>query len=492
MRQRHVGLFIALAVMLVMSALPALAHDPGTLEGDSDRLKGRTYTGVLHDDVSPGGVPYEAMSDIRCEDGMAGIFPCHKVDLASFTPLPDLEATFINDVWGWTDPDTGMQLAIAGTFEGTAFVDVTDGINPVYLGTLPTPTDPDDFGNIWGDIRVYGNTAYVVSEALDFSTFDPSSDELEGFGIQVVDLTQFRGATGPITVAEANRLEDITQAHNVALNEDSGRLYVVGSVLGLDNDCALPGIGFLPVINGSGGAIIYDVATDPLNPVLLGCLDEVAYNHDIQCVTYHGPDTRFTGSEICIGSNESHVAIYDATDAANPVVLARVEYLDLPFFDPERGVPNYYTHQGWLSEDHAYFFLGDELDEYFGPAEERTTYLWDMADLENPEVIGVHTDGNTSIDHNMFVHDNLLYQSNYSSGLWIYDTWKVEQGRMTARGYFDIFPANDVTDFFGTWGNYPYFGDGKVVVTSSDEGLFVLQSRAKSAASNNGRRMGGR
>lgn len=98
MKQRHVGLFVALAVMLVMSAVPAMAHDPGTLGGDSDRLKGRTYDGNLGE-VSPGGVPYEALSDIRCEDGMAGIFPCHKVDLASFMPLPDLEATFINDVW---------------------------------------------------------------------------------------------------------------------------------------------------------------------------------------------------------------------------------------------------------------------------------------------------------------------------------------------------------------------------------------------------------
>lgn len=53
---------------------------------------------------------------------------------------------------------------------------------------------------------------------------------------------------------------------------------------------------------------------------------------------------------------------------------------------------------------------------------------------------------------------------------------------MKMLGYFDIFPADDRTDFFGTWGNYPYFGDGKVVVTSSDEGIFVLQSRAKSSA----------
>lgn len=491
MTKQRVVLMTAVALLMAVSAVPASAHDPGGFGDEGDSLKGRTYTGVL-EVVSPGGVPYEALSDVRCEDGMAGIFPCHKVDLASFIPLPDLEATFLNDVWGWTDPETGMQVAIAGTFEGTAFVDVTEGTAPVYLGTLPTPTDPNDIGNIWGDIRVYENTAYIVAEALDFSTYDPVSGELDGFGIQIVDLTQFRGATGQIEITEANRLEDVTQAHNVSLNVDSGRLYVAGAYAGLDNDCAIANPGGLPVLNGSGGSIIYDVASDPSNPTLIGCLDDDAYNHDLQCVIYHGPDTDYTDSEICIASNESHVAIYDATDAANPVVLARAEYLDLPFFDPERGVPNYYTHQGWLTEDHGYFFLSDELDEFFGPAEERTTYLWDMSDLEDPEVIGVHTDGNTSIDHNMFVHDNLLYQSNYTSGLWIYDTWKVEQGRMTDRGYFDVFPADDSTDFFGTWGNYPYFGDGKVVVTSSDEGLFVLQARVKSAANDNGKRAGNR
>lgn len=98
-------------------------------------------------------------------------------------------------------------------------------------------------------------------------------------------------------------------------------------------------------------------------------------------------------------------------------MLSTLTYLDVPVFNPDLGVPNYYTHQGWLSEDHQFFFLGDELDEFFGGNDERSTYIWDMSDLDNAELIGVHTDGNTSIDHNMFVHENLLYQSNYTSGL---------------------------------------------------------------------------
>ena len=443
----------------MVSVTTAQAHDPGGLEdGQLTSLKGRSYTGQLGE-VSPGGVPYDALSDVRCEDGMAGIFPCHKVDLASFTPLPDIESTFVNDVWGWEDSDTGMQVAIVGSFEGTAFVDVTDGSNPVYLGTLDTPL-PGNGRNIWGDIRVYEDHAYIGSEAAAFV-----AGELVGFGVQIVDLTQFRGATEAGEVAQAGYIDDVTQSHNLSLNVDTGRLYVAGAFAGLEV-CDVFGGAF----NGSGGSIIYDLTGDPANPVFAGCLDDEQYNHDLQCVTYHGPDADYQGREICVGSNEDNVTIYDATDPQNPVVVDRLEYDTAA-----------YTHQGWLSEDHTYFFLGDELDELFGTVAERTTYIWDFTDLDNAELRGVHSDGNTSIDHNMFVHEGLLYQSNYTSGLWIYDGWKADQGRVRMRGYFDVFPSDDRTDFFGTWGNYPYFGDGKVIVTSSDEGVFVLQSRAKSS-----------
>jgi choice-of-anchor B domain-containing protein len=121
------------------------------------------------------------MADIRCEDGQAGIFPCHKIDLASFVPLTELESIWTNDVWGWTDQQTGHEYALVKKFEGTAFVDITDPYDPLYLGTLPTEV-PGDFGNIWGDLKVYGDHAFIVTEA-------------GGHGLQVFDLTRLRGAT---------------------------------------------------------------------------------------------------------------------------------------------------------------------------------------------------------------------------------------------------------------------------------------------------------
>lgn len=469
-RMRFVLAILGAVSLLAVTATVASAHDP--TGGQAESLKGRLYDGVVQD-PSPGGVPMEAMSDVRCRGGKAGIFPCHKVDLASFTPLVDVGSTFVNDVWGWEDAATGMQVAIVGSMEGTIFMDVTDGTNPVHLGTLASAV-PGVFENLWGDIRVHENTAYIGSEAVDFSDFS-------GAGVQVVDMTQFRGATGPIGISQGTPIDDMTNSHNLSVNTDSGRLYVTGSFIGLRECQVEPHPSNPPFINGTGAAMIYDVDTDPMNPTFMGCLTGDGYTHDLQCVTYHGPDPDHQGSEICVGSNEAALTLYDASDPANPVVLSRQTYLDVPFFDPEAGHPNYYTHQGWLTEDHQYFFLGDELDEFFGGSETRNTYIWDMTDLDNATLLDVNNADNSSIDHNMFVHEGLLYQSNYAAGLVIYDTWKAEQGRMTERGYFDTFPASDITDFYGSWGNYPYFGDGKVIVTSSDEGIFVLDSRAKSS-----------
>ncbi len=332
---------------------------------------------------------------------------------------------------------------------------------------------------------MYNNTAYIGSEAADFDAIFEQG-VLAGFGVQIVDLTQFRGQTAPFDITETNRMTDITQSHNLSLNENTGRLYVVGSFIN-----GTPCADAAPF--ASGGAVVYDLTADPHNPQFIGCLDREAYNHDLQCVIYHGPDADHQGREICVGSNEQNMRIYDATDIDNVQVLATLETQDVPFFPPPDGAaipfaPAFYTHQGWFSEDHTYFFLGDELDE-LQLGFERTTYIWDMTDLDNAELVIDFTDGATSIDHNMFVLEGLLYQANYTAGLTIYDAWKADKGRLTQRGFFDTFPSDDRTDFFGAWGTYPFFGDGKVIVPSSDEGMFILNSRARS--SNNDFRRGG-
>jgi choice-of-anchor B domain-containing protein len=106
---------------------------------------------------------------------MAAGYPCSNVDFLSFTAGSALGGGSMNDIWGWTDPEFGTEYVLLGRTSGTAFVDISDPVNPIYLGNLPTYTS----NSSWRDIKVDGNYAYVVSEA-------------SGHGMQIFDLTKLR------------------------------------------------------------------------------------------------------------------------------------------------------------------------------------------------------------------------------------------------------------------------------------------------------------
>lgn len=136
----------------------------------------------------------------------------------------------------------------------------------------------------------------------------------------------------------------------------------------------------------------------------------------------------------------------------------------------------------WFTEDHSYFLMGDELDELEGNVQETTTYIFDMTDLDAPELIGTGSSGLDSIDHNILINDNVAYESNHTSGLRMFDLFKVVQGRLKQIGWFDGQPADDETQFAGSWSNYLYFESGNVVFTGVEEGLFVVRPRVSSSA----------
>ena len=114
------------------------------------RLKMREHERCVAEHHCPTIVP--AMSETPCgSDGRAGEYPCNNVDLLSFVPLSELGTSGdANDIWGWTDPQTGREYAIVGLYDGTAFVDVSDPTNPQVLGKLETET----VGSLWRDIKV--------------------------------------------------------------------------------------------------------------------------------------------------------------------------------------------------------------------------------------------------------------------------------------------------------------------------------------------------
>ena len=71
---------------------------------------------------------------VECTEGTAGQYPCENVDLLSFFSISDLggaSGVELNDVWGWTDSQTGTEYALVGRTDATAFVDVSTPTDPV-------------------------------------------------------------------------------------------------------------------------------------------------------------------------------------------------------------------------------------------------------------------------------------------------------------------------------------------------------------------------
>jgi hypothetical protein len=90
-----------------------------------------------------------------------------------------------------------------------------------------------------------------------------------------------------------------------------------------------------------------------------------------------------------------------------------------------------------------------------------------------PKLLTIYKSDLNTIDHNNYVVGNLLYQSNYSTGLRVLNISNVEDPVEVA--YFDTYRAGDVPSFVGSWSNYPYFSSGTIVVTSIEEGLYILK-----------------
>lgn len=208
--------------------------------------------------------------------------------------------------------------------------------------------------------------------------------------------------------------------------------------------------------------------TNPTSPSFVGCFAEpstgligTGYTHDVQCVVYRGPDAAHQGREICVGSNETAIVISDVTDKADPRALGIGRY-------PDFG----YVHQGWLSEDHRFFFQNDETDEISGRVARTRMLVWDVTDLDDPVLVKEHFGPTSAIDHNLYVRGDLVYQANYMFGIRILDV--SNPINPVERAFFDTVPATD-DGFGGVWSSYPFFDSGVIVVTSSREGLFVLR-----------------
>jgi choice-of-anchor B domain-containing protein len=375
-----------------------------------------------------------------------GAFPCDGIDLLSFFTNDEIGGGLVapegrgSDVWGWTDPETGREYVIAGLEVGTSFVDITDPKRPVYLAHLPTSASND---LIWRDIKVYDDHAFIVAESA-------------GHGMQVLDLTVLRDldpTDAPHTLTETAHYDGFQRAHNLAINEDIGFAYAVGQRD--DVECET-----------THGMHIVDIR-EPTDPTFAGCY-EASMVHDAHCLTYDGPDSRFSGTDICVvstgNSQDQSIAVVDVSEPADPVLLS-------PFVSYPNSA---FSHQGWLLDGHRYYLHNSESTARTPQGVE----VFDLVDLTDPQHIGFFENPAQSTQHNLYEGiDGFVYQSNYSSGLRMYDASGVSDGILEEVGYFDVYPPDDDPGFgFGTWSNYPFFDSG-VIAVHGYQGLFLVRPK---------------
>lgn len=376
-------------------------------------------------------------SVIRCQDGMAGIYPCKNVDLLAHLPLEAIggggEVTG-SDHWGWTDPESGRDYVLFGLSDGTAFIDISVRENPIYLGKLPG----HDGASQWRDIKVYQNAAYITADIPTAS------------GLQVFDLTLLRDVENPpVEFSATNHYDEFGPGHNLWVNADSGFLYVFRS-----DTC-------------NSEIHMIDVG-DPLNPTFADCFeDDDAPLSDSECVIYQGPDSDFVGHEICFTGSDDNMSIGDVTDKEDAHIINTFEY---------PGIVR--AHQGSLTADHRYWLMSDTMDEATNGHNTRT-YVFDAADLTEVRFLGFYEHATTARDHNLYIIGTTMYQTNWQAGLRVLDISSLPMTNFVETGFFDIVPDSDSVAMEGAWSNYPWWDDGVVTVSGTQGGLFVLRPYPK-------------
>lgn len=432
-RYRVAFILAALSFMAVVTGTPVHAQSAEPIDGKA------LIPGPVASDapLSKGAAPTE------CVDGFAGVHACANVRMRSHLSVVDLglpETFRLNDLWGWEHAASGRAFALVGSVGSTVFVDVTDPDSPFVVGELPRT--PGSSPTSWRDVKVNNDHAYIVQDGSTAA----------GHGMQVFDLNQLlQVPSGTRAMFTASALyTNVGSSHNVVINEETDLAIIVGSGRGAET-CG-------------GGLHMVDIS-DPLNPVFAGCftdsLSRRGYSHDAQCVVYRGPDAAWSGREICVGYNEDAIVISDITDRANPVAVSSASY-------PQSA----YIHQGWFTEDHRYLVQDDELDER-GFGHNTLTRIWDVADLDDPVLLSTFESPVGSVDHNLYIKDNFVYQANYTSGLRILDI--EDPAHPVLGGFFDTYFQDDDADFDGAWSAYPYLSSGVVLVSDRDNGLFVLE-----------------
>ncbi|HHG84030.1 MAG TPA: choice-of-anchor B family protein [Bacteroidetes bacterium] len=278
------------------------------------------------------------------------------------------------------------------------------------LDTIQLSSNGD--GYYHRDMETYQHYCYVVQEM---------SGKREG--LVVIDLQYLPDSVHFVTSYDAN--QTMIRSHNLDIDSAKGFLY-------LESDESI----------SSSGVEIINI-TDPENPAKVGFVSIPAV-HDI-----HARNDTLWAAE----GSVSAFSVHDVSDKSNPQLIGRVTSASFG-----------YCHQIWPSDDGKFFITTEETSN-------KTVKIWDATDMNNIVMRGQYL-GTNKLAHNAHVKGNYVFLSHYTSGVTVIDISDPDVPVEVAS--YDTYPQNDVSNFFGCWGTFPFTKNNYVYASNFAGKLFIL------------------
>ena len=152
--------------------------------------------------------------------------------------------------------------------------------------------------------------------------------------------------------------------------------------------------------------------------------------------------------------NNGTFSIWDVSDKLNPEMLTRVSI-------PNSG----YVHNIWPTDDGKYAMTTEETVN-------KTLKMWDIQNMDNVTLLGEYL-GENNLAHNTHIRGNFAYISHYTVGVKIVDI-SYPANPIEVAGY-DTYGENDIGDFYGCWGVYPFTLNDYVYASDLEGYLTILK-----------------
>jgi choice-of-anchor B domain-containing protein len=317
----------------------------------------------------------------------------------------------------WGLVANGLEIAVVGGARHVLFFDVTNPKTPKLIAKFA-----GNQNTVWREFKSYKDRVYAVSDGTTE-------------GLMIFDCSK-----APEIKRTYWSNKYFRRSHTITLDTVSARIYLNGT------DTVNQGMALLSIKDN----------LDQPTPL--------PYTPNLRCKYIH--DSYVRNDTIYASSGYEGYCVYDFK---NP---AKVNYL--------AGLPaTGYNHNSWVSSDGRYAYYTDEIPR------NRPIRIIDLKNLSstgdirevgnflNP-LMPVDTPNNYPIAHNVYIKNNMLFNSQYEDGLLVYDISDGLNPKLFA--YYDTHPENkQYTGYYGNWGNYPWLPSGTIIAVDMQNGLHLLR-----------------